>query len=77
MSDSSSIPPSKLLAGGCPIIHKQDATATNSVNPSNQMLIEEKQSPSVGQSKSLPTQRHMSSIPKGDFNPAHQEEGRI
>ncbi|EGD83417.1 hypothetical protein PTSG_04025 [Salpingoeca rosetta] len=46
-----------------------------SVNPNNQMLIQEKQAPSIGQSAPLPTNRVISSIPKADFTPAHQEQG--
>ena len=37
------------------------------------MLIQEKQTPGAGQKYALPTDRAVSSIPKADFNPAHQD----
>lgn len=43
-------------------------------NPLNQMKLQERQNPSVGQSEPLPTERKASTIPMADFHPAHQDE---
>jgi hypothetical protein len=43
-------------------------------NPLNQMRLQERQNPSVGQSEPLPTERKASTIPMADFRPAHQDE---
>eukprot|EP00037_Helgoeca_nana_P033978 m.420104 g.420104 ORF g.420104 m.420104 type:complete len:379 (+) comp32201_c0_seq1:141-1277(+) len=57
------------LAPGCPI--KKGAA----VNPSNNMLIQEKQLPSPGQATPLPTERRVSTIPKTtEHNPQHQQD---
>lgn len=42
-------------------------------NPLNQMQMQERQSPSVGQNEPLPTDRKASTIPMADFHPAHQD----
>eukprot|EP00055_Hartaetosiga_balthica_P003822 m.9093 g.9093 ORF g.9093 m.9093 type:complete len:273 (+) comp3360_c0_seq1:203-1021(+) len=83
---------SNILGAGCPVVNKNkkgkiDDNISNAttdtgcrsddlVNPKNNMLIQEKQTPSVGQNKPLPVNRQESSIPKADFNPQHQEEDK-
>lgn len=52
-----------------------DIASAEMVNKSNNMLIQEKQQPGPGQVAPLPTARRMSTIPKTNFSPAHQQEG--
>ena len=59
---------------GCPVV-KPEVDGCAKVNPSNNMLIEERQRPAPGQTAALSTERMASSIPKGDFNPDHQSSG--
>lgn len=40
------------------------------------MLIEERQKPAPGQALPLSTERIVSHIPKGEFNPDHQEKNK-
>ena len=81
-----------VLQGGCPVGYGRTggaasepaATAADdggaggstTFNPSNQMMVEEKQRPSPGQKTPLPTERRTSSIPKSEFTPGHQEAGQ-
>jgi hypothetical protein len=62
-------PSQALPSGGCPVDH--GAVDEQAVNPLN-MMPPENQRPAPGQLKPLDTTRQRSSIPKGDFTPAHQ-----
>lgn len=74
-----------MLRGGCPVLRDdqpQDSSCSTdetskseSINPNNQMLLQEKQSATIGQSKPLATDREVSTIPKSEFTPSHQNEG--
>eukprot|EP00038_Savillea_parva_P024737 m.44913 g.44913 ORF g.44913 m.44913 type:complete len:375 (-) comp6592_c0_seq1:260-1384(-) len=65
---------------GCPVMNNKsitdDADATASpVNPSNNMLLQEKQRPAPDQTSPLPTDRRVSSIPKtSEHTPKHQPD---
>jgi len=78
----------KMMTGGCPVVNKggsvNEATpaeaeasiaSETTYNPKTNMMVEERQRPSVGQITPLPTNRQRSNIPKGDITPGHQEEG--
>ncbi|EDQ86678.1 uncharacterized protein MONBRDRAFT_27974 [Monosiga brevicollis MX1] len=71
--------------GACPVVHTPKNADTTSaaapsapvgenLNPRNNMLMQERQSPAIGQRETLSTDRITSNIPKADFNPAHQVE---
>lgn len=66
-----------VLQGGCPVKGDRGGpakgTGEGTLNPSNQMMVEERQRPMSGQTSPLPTNRRTSSIPKGDHTPVHQE----
>eukprot|EP00035_Acanthoeca_spectabilis_P017517 m.367759 g.367759 ORF g.367759 m.367759 type:complete len:328 (+) comp16666_c0_seq1:141-1124(+) len=64
---------------GCPVMNDSGSESTVGsqppINPSNNMLIQEKQLPTPGQTSPLPTDRRVSSIPKtSDHVPKHQRD---
>eukprot|EP00048_Salpingoeca_helianthica_P016488 m.232561 g.232561 ORF g.232561 m.232561 type:complete len:241 (-) comp18778_c0_seq1:86-808(-) len=58
----------------CPVMSAQPAGDCSSVNPLNNMMIQERQKPAPNQKETLSTKRETSTIPKGEVNPDHQSK---